>query len=164
MKIDGIDASQILDSYLDNSSSIDMNIDGSVTPVPFDYVATTDVLIARSNIYIIDANPTPVQFGGIAALTNGLLIQVLDASLNALKTFSAQEPIVSNADFVGLAGTDVSFAIGAGTDSVAVRWTMNRMTGGPGMILRAGHRFRVLVRDDLTGITTFHWTIQGRFL
>ena len=164
--VDAIPADKFLEAYLEDSgNSIDMQVDGSVTAVPFEFTTPADCLIARCNIYILDANPTPTVFGGLGGeLTNGLLIQVLDDTPAVIKTFVTQRPTANNADIVALAGIDVSYDLGAGTDSVAARWTFARHSGGYDLFMPAGQTFRVTIRDDLTGLTQFHWVLEGRFL
>ncbi|MDB4306312.1 hypothetical protein N9980_01980 [bacterium] len=162
-----ITADKFLEKFLANASSIDMNVDGSVTPVNFTYTvpANDEAFISRCNIYIQDASPSPILFGGIAALTNGLLIEVLDSGLSVIKTFNAQKPTQDNSDFVSLAGVDVRYQSGAGAgDDVAIRWTFANHSGGDTLQLRQNETFRVRVRDNLTALTAFRWVLQGRSL
>lgn len=159
-------ADKFLHKYLRNGGSREMNVNGSSTAVNFDYVvpANDEAYIARCNILMLDATPIPTEFGGVAALSNGILIQVLDDGGSVLKGFNDDDPIIDNNEFNGLAGTDVEYVNGTGDDSVITRWTLQRHSGGPLLRLRAGETFRVIVRDDLTGITRFRWAIQGHSL
>ena len=90
--------------FRESGGSAEMNVDGSVTPVNFDVVhphtATKPerdaVFINRINCLIVDGNLRPSFFGGIAALTNGVTIDVLDAQLNSILDITAGEPIKTN--------------------------------------------------------------------
>ena len=141
-----------------------MNVDGSSSTVDFSYTVPVDGenFISRCIVYIQDANPQPTLFGGITALTNGLLVEVLDDQGGVLKTFNDARAIQDNSDFASLGGVDVRYQLGTGVDDVVVRWSIDRHTGGDTLQLRAGETFRVRVRDDLSGLTAFRWVLQGQ--
>ncbi len=56
-------------------------------------------LLARINMGIFDAGPTFAKFGGIAALTNGVQILIVDNDGAVLQDFTGGAPIKKNADF-----------------------------------------------------------------
>jgi hypothetical protein len=161
-----IPADKFMLEYLEDAGSVNMNVLGSAgTPVDFGYTVPVGVTahIARCNIFMRDATPTPSEFGGIPALTNGLEVQVLDDQSQVVNDFHGARPITRNADFVAFAGIDVVYETGVGEDTVNIRWTLTRQSGGESLLLKEGETFRVRVRDDLTGITEFFWVLQGRY-
>lgn len=158
---------KFLHKFLKNTSdSLEMNVDGSTTAVSFKYTvpANEEAYIARCNIYMEDANPSPSKFGGLTALTNGLIIRVLDAQGSTLHTFNDGATIKSNSDFHSMAGVDVAYTTGQGADAVSIRWTLQRQSGGPSLVLREDEAFEVVVQDNLTGLDKFRWSLQGQFL
>ena len=162
--VTSLPADRFFIEMLQDGGSDEMAVDGSSTPVDFEYTvpASQEVLLSRAAVFIQDAGPSPTEFGGIAALTNGLLIQVRDGADQLVKQFG--EPIQDNTDFVLLAGTDVVYELTTGVDSVSVRWTFSRTSGGDLLQLREGETFRVRVQDDLTGLTSMRWALQGQFV
>lgn len=146
--------------------SIEMNVNGSVTPVNFDYIVPEgrSVDVARINIRIGDGKVVPSKFGDIAELANGLLVQILDTDgSTVLQNFSTdQAAIKKTADFSSLAANDVDISDGTGTQYVYIRWTLERI--GRPILMTAGQRFRIIVRDDLTGLIEFRAELQGIFV
>ena len=142
--------------------SIDMNVDGSSTPVAFSYANTTEDLyvLSRANWSIRDANPTAIKFGGLAELTNGLLMRVMNAEGKIVLDMLDGFPLTKNLDFGILAGTDWARDVAAGAaDVVTVKWTFART--GKRLLLPAGHKFQVVVQDNLTTLDEFKVMVQG---
>lgn len=140
-------------------SSPSMNVDGSSTPVLFEVGFPYQWLLSRINLIINDTTMTSIKFGGITALTNGLILQVLDESDNELQDFLDGQTIQANRDWVPLAGVDVQFNFAAGVDLLAVRWTVAR-AGAP-MLIPANGVVRITVQDDLEAIDFFEVMAQG---
>lgn len=115
--------------------------------------------IYRCNVLIRDANPTISKFGGLAALTNGVLIRVVDRSGTVISDFLNGASIQKNCDFVLLAGIDVLKT--SGTDLVDIRWTLSAGLGGP-LILKDEESLEIVVQDNLTGLDEFRVMAQGR--
>lgn len=142
-----------------------MNVDGSGTPVLFDYVIPENFvgLLVRVNIHLYNSSIQPDGFGGLAALANGILIQALDADNNLLIDFTDGYPIKKSCEWTGLAGTDAGIdQHGGQTDSQYIRWTIAK--AGEKLELDEGQKFRIMIRDDLTGIPQFRAMLQGLLL
>jgi hypothetical protein len=122
--------SQVYFELFRNSSlSADMNVDGSVTPVVFEVVATQRIYVQRVNFEIVDGSITPTKFAGLTALTNGVLVRIVDSDDNVLKDFLDGETIKQNSDWSLLAGSDVPITAAAGDDELPIRWTVSKGTG-----------------------------------
>ena len=142
--------------------SIDMDVDGSATPVAFTYANTTDdrYVLRRTNWSIRDANPTAIKFGGLTELTNGLLVRIMTAEGSVVLDMLDGFPLTKNEDFGILSGIDWVRDVAAGAaDVVTVRWTFSKT--GRDLLLPPGHRFQVLVQDDLTALDEFKIMVQG---
>lgn len=147
-------------------SAINMGVDGSSTPVAFEYVVPSSKVANLSRItgYLRDTDLTLSTFiGGTTSLNNGLLIQVLDSDgTTVLQAFDTdREPIKYLAEFSSLAGADgtVVKESGVGEDMFTLRWTIEK--AGAKMQLTAGQIFRITVRDNLLGLIEFRLTLQG---
>lgn len=149
--------------FANSGASIEMNVDGSSTPVHFDYQApaTTNIRVYRCNITIVDGSVSPTKFGGATALTNGLLVQCVTDGEALLCDFLNGQSIKRNVDWVWLAGNDNPIAAAAGDDVIEIRWTIERGLGAP-LALESGDRLRFTVQDDLTVLTEFRIMVQGR--
>ncbi|KKN41079.1 hypothetical protein LCGC14_0726880 [marine sediment metagenome] len=161
----GIHADRALVAHLENAGSRDMNVDGT-TPVTFEYGPPAGLVAAieRCLIHLFDSTIDPSDFGGIRpALTNGLLVQLIEPDDSVGLDFLDGETINNNGEFSLLAGVDVVFESGVGDDQIYVRWTLALDHGAP-LLLRTGDRFRVTVRDDIQAISSFRWALKGRLI
>lgn len=157
-----VPAENLLYRLLADGANTNINVDGSSTDVEFEYACPEDSLVffRRCCLTIVDSSITPTKFGGISALTNGLLMQVIDSdTTTVLLDFTLDIQIKKNLDFSLFAGTDAPVTAVAGDDVMEVRWTIGK-TGAP-LLLTEGQIFRVTVRDNLSAITEFRWMMQG---
>ena len=147
---------------LRNSTSIDMNVDGSSTPVLFTAgpPAGKKWFISRIIISITDTGMTWQKFGGIlGALTNGvdLEYQSEGTTYDLLDGISIKQ----NSDWTGFC-YDASLAEGPGTlDMFRVRWTFSK--SGTFLVLKNDDSdvFTCTVNDDLEDLTEYKTLIQG---
>ncbi len=150
----------------ETGGSNEMSIDGSITPVVFEWVneRTTPAVINRTLWDILDAAPTATKFAGIAApgLTNGLKIECADPSDVVQFDFLDGGTIKQNHQFSTLAGVDWVLTTGQGLDAITIRWSLFK--SGKEMRLPPGFKFRVTVQDDLTSIDTMTVMLQGYYL
>ena len=103
---------------------------------------------------------TATKFGGIAALTNGVKIEVLNASAAVVLDLLDGRTIKNNAEFNYLASTTLQ--ITGGADAVFADMNIGR---GFSTIhhfhLPAGYKIRWTVQDNLTGIEEFRVLVYG---
>lgn len=102
------------------------------------------------------------RYGSLAsALTNGILIKVLDSDLSELLDITDYIPIKSNSDWARIAYDVQLLAWGAGNESIGARLTFTR-AGGP-IRLEPGQRLVVILNDDFTGLVDQYFMIQGEY-
>lgn len=136
-----------------------MNVDGSVVPKFFDIIAEDDLYINAGTLLVINPNQGPLTFGGLAPLTNGCLIQVLDQNLDLALDLVDTINIKKNADWAFITGTDHKPVQGNSNEE----FTANLILSAAGFLyLPEGYRFRIVVRDDLTTITEMRIVIKGQ--
>jgi len=141
------DLREIVRAFVLNGASDDLAVDGSTTPVAFDYDADSVDDIAVYEVRFIfgaqDIIFDGVSFGPLSALTNGLK---LDITFDNGVTFEAAN-VKTNEDLLMFPSPGNSILNNTGPKDILV---MGMFLGG-GPILKAGtsDRVRVTVRDDL---------------
>ncbi len=146
------------------ADSDDMNVNGSVTAVNFDFeVATGKIFIlSRINAQFRDnTKDIPNGFFSLAALGNGLLIQILDTDgTTVLQDFdTTADPLKNHADMIALAGVDVDTDSTANVSAGGFRFSIFKT--GSFMKLTAGQKVRVVVQDNLEAMQEFRFMVQG---
>lgn len=158
----------LFDHLADENGSIDMNVDGSGTPVHFDWVCPNDrqVDLVRLNVTMLASNFEPVNFGSATALTTGIRIAILNAAGEETLHFTRGLLIKDNTDWGGLSGVDsgvIDIAAGNNPDSKIIRWTIEK--AGHPLELWPGERIRLTVADDCSDpvLLKFRGKLQGDF-
>ena len=147
------------------SDSPEMDVDGG-TPVAFSWTnevaAGRIAYLTRTLITALGgATEDHDGFFSLAALTNGLLIDIRDENGTVVQAFETDSlPIKRHVEFGNLAGVDIDTDSGAGVSRYNIRWTFSKATGRP-LLLRPGWSFRVTVRDALQTLTMFRISVQG---
>lgn len=166
-----IDAGKMLYAYVTHKSgpvvagdAFNMATAGATAAVPsiFEYTVppNTEMRVARLNFAIIDANPMLTLFGGMAALANGCLLDIVDSNGLSLLDMTGGRPFQANKDFLYAAGIDMVIVIeAAGPDVVKVRFSLFK--AGRNVIVKAGESVRWTIQDDLAGIPEFRCQVQG---
>ena len=145
-------------------SELEMNVNGSVTPVVFSILPFP---IQRGDMVrtIVEMRGTSAMdfetFGSIPALTNGCVIRINngDGTYRNLYNFKSNGDIIEQC-------FDHSFQInnGGGTRGFTARLTWGGWSKH-GVVVRLdgalGEALEFVVQDDLTGLTSMHWTCQG---
>lgn len=137
-------------AFLANAGSVEMVVNGSVgAPVHFD-LAPADPTILRVErlalVMSLSAQPSMTQFGTLAALANGLLLELRNAT-TLIRDLLGGQPLKSNDDIATL--FDLSIADLGASHTLKAEWRFVhalRLEGGLGEFLRCS------VRDNLTGI------------
>lgn len=120
-----------------------------------------DVDITRIMGSIIDDTAMDdAKFGGITALTNGLVLRVNNGTMQNIWN------IKSNGEF-GLLAFDIDYSIKAPAGSYGFRFR-NTYAGqskhGVTLRLEPGDKLELLVQDDLTGLDSFFAMAQGHIV
>lgn len=136
-----------------------MNVDGSVTPVNFDFapvVSNERFQIFESSFILSTAgniNEMVSKFADFAPLTNGFDISFLFSG----QTYSLTGVIKNNFDLYRIF-VDETVTIGAGNRTLM----LGQQWHDPPIIFQPNDRFRVTVRDNLTGLTSMAITLAGK--
>ncbi len=153
----------ILEFFREGGGSMEMAVDGSITPVEFEWENEEPIrhaVVSRLLWDILDGSPTTIKFGGIiGGLANGVLIDLRDAAGTLVMDFTDGDPIKQNHQFARMVGTDWALTIGAGVDAVNVRWSLFKT--GKQLLVPPGFKLRVTVRDDLTTLDSMSVSLQG---
>lgn len=154
---------------LDNDGvTRNMNVDGT-TPQTFSWgPASGLVAVVTSFGYeMSDAKNWDIhKFAGLAgALSNGLEIFKWNTTTDAsLGEFTAGEAIVDNMDFYHYFPTSQYDDWGSGSADAMMVGSLDTPIhlGGP-IVLKDNHQLRVIVNDNLTGLTKLHFYVRGYY-
>ena len=118
--------------------------------------------LERMIVSITDGGPLSAdKYGGLgAALTNGVEVYTANAS-GTLVDMTDAVPITTNAAWARQCYDLDADTFGSGDDYVSVRWTFSK--AGYPVVLDGSksERFVVKLNDDLTGITSQYFQVQG---
>lgn len=155
---------RFLDTVGDGSGNKDASVDGSSTAVRFKYVPEKGerAVINRMIIHYGDtANWSADEFGNLgAALTNGLLIQVLNQNTdNVVVDLLDGIPVKTNSHWSRVCYDVELDSFGSGLDFLKARWTFSK-SGRP-VALSDENYASVTVQDNLTGLDELTFMLQG---
>lgn len=133
---------------VESGGSKDQTINGSVTPVDFEYTFSEGAILTTITLIMSEKNiGSLLDYGSIAGgLTNGIRISHVDPD----GTESVYGSIKRNVDFghLGLTGQSVVSLVGNTNEDV---FAMD-LRFSDGFILEAGSIVRIRIQDDLTTI------------
>lgn len=141
--------------------NIEMNVNGSVTPVVFRFPATgTEPVDIKTIIVNIHSNTASddSKFGDLVALTNGLLARKIDNLITNLGIF------IRNGDFREY-GANINYTdkAGGGDFSTVVTFDMLEIYG---VVIRldptTNDQFTALVQDNLSTLTRVRISVMGQ--
>lgn len=150
----------------DGAGSADANVDGSVTPVDFVFLAGSRCVLEVLERLIVGGSGAgsmaSSSYVTLTTLTNGIEIEHRNARGDVLDLLDG-EPITSNSVWAQVCydATEVSFS-GGGNKALSVRWTWGR--SGKPLPLGAGDRVIARVSDDLSALTRHRFQVQGHYL
>jgi hypothetical protein len=154
-------------NYFKNNGSIEMDVDGSVTPVDFTIEALQDRTITIKSLFItiVDAGATLSSFGNIGSLTNGLDFEWNTQDFGVV---TIANEIQSNFDLISLGGGQPAFGDSGnafkaqnvvGNEEAYISFVdFEKIFGFQyGIPLRRGTKDKLVFRinDDITGVTQF---------
>ncbi len=144
----------------EEGGSRDANVNGSSTPVLFEYTATEDhVDVARMIVTITDTGTFDATlYGNRVVLVNGIKVEVIRDGAVLLDLLDGH-PIHNNTDWAAMCHDFVYYDIGTGDNRATVRWTFAH-SGYP-LSLREGDTLRVTIQDDLLTLSGHYFQIQG---
>lgn len=161
---------KIVNEFLKNAAgSIDLNVDGSTTPVAFSYTVpvykNAPAWIVSGLVFVIadQAIVLATKFAGInGGLTNGIILQLTEppGANSASKTllnvkFNLDFALYTNEGSIGL---DLN-AEGTGPDSFTA--FISSFPGGYRLLCKPGTQLSLIVQDDLSTIDRFQCVSHG---
>jgi hypothetical protein len=141
--------------------NVDFNLNGSITPIEYKVgpkAGTTWHIYRIMMAMVLTTSGDDGKFGNLAALTNGMYFRK-EANGDSKNYFLAKD----NSD-LRLEGYDVAYPLrsgGGGDFGMAARITNQK--SGVAISLDGDHTelYKIVNRDDLTGISKFRIKIQG---
>ena len=113
----------------------------------------------RVIVGIADTTMTAAKYGGIAAITNGVIVTVKNAS-GVIYTLTAFA-IKSNGDWKRHCHDLLPEDYGAAANVISIRWTFAK-TGAPITVSGdAGEYLNFALSDNFTGLTSHTFVVQG---
>ncbi len=152
---------QVLEFVVNNSGSVNANVDGSVTPQIFQVGPPENEtwIISRMMIHIEDTGGTATnKYGSVNQLANGTIIRT---NISGVIYNFTDEPVDSNADW-GEYNYDVTylnFGGGNANEVINSRWTFSN--GGAYVKLEYGDSFQVVIQDDISALVEHTFLIHG---
>jgi hypothetical protein len=152
-----------LTRHLRNSAgSEDANVNGSVTPVEFFVRPPPEEIwrIARMLVFVEDTKIIAAQYGNAGLLTNGVKLYIANDQYT-LNDLLDGGTVNSNAEWAEYCFDAEAKIWGSGNEFLTVRWTFTK--AGVPLRLEGSKRERlaVLIQDDLTGLDTQEFIVQG---
>ena len=99
------------------------------------------------------------SYGGIGALTNGVRLLKLDSGGNILFDYTAGDTVKSNAGWSAYCYDVTISNFGPGLNYLAARWTFTK--GGAPITLRDQQQLVIRLNDDLSGLDSHRFLVQG---
>jgi len=144
-----------------SAASADMAINGSGSgnEEQFSFTPGQRALIYGVTFLLTDNGATGINFGGISALTTGLLVEIRDAD-GVVTDLLDGATIKTNGDFDRLCAGQAAAVIAAGLDTLPFHWDTSFSFGAP-LLIEADQAFAVTVQDNLSAMDGFetivHW-------
>jgi hypothetical protein len=155
---------EMLTKFARNGSTVNMNVNGSVTPVEFKVSSPTGfgMLVQQINFVIIDSVKVfeAADFGTIDALTNGLLIEC-ECSTGSRVDILDGQPIKNNGQWSAFAGVDLRTILDC--KGMSVSWPLSKATVDP-VLIQSENSIVFTVQDNLTTLDEIYANVQGCFI
>lgn len=144
------------------TETVSMNtaiVSGSTHEFGYKVPAGQHATITRVIFNLVNGNIRPTNFGGVASLTTGILVEAWSSGNTVIQDFLDSTTIKQNHEFDRLASIDVVTLDAAGDDHLPIRWTIAK--SGRALSLVSGQKLVVTVQDSLDGMTAFGAVVQG---
>lgn len=146
--------------FLANGSSIELAEDASLTEHEFTLAPGADEILRVTGMTALIRTaslPTFDTFGDLAALTDGVAIDVLDKDGEVAVDLTAGVPIRSNGDLAQLGVLSmVSFAA-----TYAIKWELGLGAAAIRLAATSGYTLRVKTSDNLEALALFRVLATG---
>ncbi len=156
----------IFNKYLElaGSGTNEMAVDGTIPKIFFVEIPAGKVLFLENiALSIIDGKIQPDRFGDILALTNGVLLEILDENQGVVFTGFGGLPAKKTMDLAaGPNLTHLSDISGVGTEGIVASFGTQQL--GRGVEIGPGDRIQITVQDILTGLDSMMCSVSGIIL
>jgi hypothetical protein len=157
----GLAVGEILLEQLKNGAAVDANVDGSSAAAKFEYRVPADQVLLLEELVLVVRDTgawTGGGFGALAALTNGLKLEVIDVDGNTVKRSLVPGTVVkTTAAIAAVPGADATMLL---ADTLRARLPAG--VGGWPIVVTAQQYVRLTVADNLTGLDGMLASIRGR--
>ncbi len=161
-----IPVEDILFRYLDTNGdgTGDVNGNGNYSSSATEFKITTPANeiyeLHRMLVQIRDSGALSADdYGNVAELSNGVSVYVKNASGDIVNTLTDTITVKSNSDWSRQCYDVNVDDYGNGNNFVSVRWTFANT--GSRLRLPAGYSFNVLLNDNLSGLVSHYFQVQG---
>lgn len=155
--------SRFLDVNGDGTGDKNARGDYSVTPEEFYFECPEGQRAAIARLIISASDTAGMQtsdYGNITGgLTNGYTILVKDSAGNTIIDLTDTWPIQTNGMLTRYCYDVAIREWGSGDEFLGARWTFAK--SGIPLFLEPGDRFSITFSDDLQGLLTHHFMLQG---
>ena len=156
---------QTMDTVGDGSGTTEILGDFSAAAETFEVAGPTaadeHLVIVRVMVYTEDNASIDVEgYGGAAALTNGLTLDVTD-SAGASVVDLTPTPIKSNGDWGAYCFDTAVDTWGQGDQAFKARWTFSKFTDGSGLWLNNGQKLVLTANDSFVSLVAHRVIAQG---
>lgn len=139
-----------------NSDSINGAVNASGGVRTYRYTSTHVSHIYRLTIFVEDATNLAATYGGVTALSNGVAIKVFNSDDTELVDITDGVTIKTNRDFESH-GLEAKYSNhGSGNESVRAIKEFDSP-----LVLNPGDYIAVTINDDLTGLVTHSFSVEG---
>jgi len=156
-------APNIFNTFLKNSGSSDMAVDGS-TPVTFSLShATRTMVVVRLIVHVEDTgNFTDTTYGAIAALDPGCLLRVKSSTDTTTTDLLDGSTITGTYEWARFCYDVNLLTPSAGGKTLSVRWTFGKYAGAAGgLILEPTDALEFVIQDNLSALTEHTIMAEG---
>jgi hypothetical protein len=149
-----------LDTVGDGSGTVNMAVNGSVTPVVFKVKPPVGEVwrIATWNLYVQDGGSFDAAgWGNGIVMVNGMVLELINDGVVALLQF----PIKTSGDVAAITQSVNFITIGTGDNIMTAIWSF--IDSGQYLVLDGskGHTLQVIVNDDLTSLSSQYIQVSG---
>lgn len=145
------------------SANIEADVDGSSTPVNFEFGPSTNEVFVLDRILIYGlgtSNVASTNYVNLTALSNGV-VMTLQNSGGIVKDITDGLPLKTNDDLTNLCYDVRQNLFGANPRSISLRYSFTKETGGHGILLdgRRGEKLIMTINDDLTALVAHRFKV-----
>ena len=127
------------------------------SPAYFGYTATGNTVIEKMIVMIEDGTGMQsVDYGNLSALTNGIIVEVVDSADAVIVALTDRLTVTNNAMWEALTGNAVLQDWSSGNQLLTAVWEFPYP-----ILLQRGEKIRIVAQDDFDALVHQYFTIVG---